>query len=78
MSNMAENLIMSEIEPEIRNNWIPQFESNPNPNKDKLVLFLFLFQSYAFIGLSQFFMENGGRCLCFRSNHQIIDADMVG
>lgn len=33
---MAENLIMSEIEPEIRNNWIPQFESNPNPNKDKL------------------------------------------
>ncbi|HJJ54933.1 MAG TPA: class I tRNA ligase family protein, partial [Methanocorpusculum sp.] len=33
---MAENLIMSEIEPEIRKTWIPQFESNLNPNKDKL------------------------------------------
>ncbi|MBQ1179500.1 MAG: leucine--tRNA ligase [Methanocorpusculum sp.] len=33
---MTENLVMSEIEPAIRENWIPQFESNPNPEKDKL------------------------------------------
>ena len=33
---MTENLIMNEIEPEIRKTWIPQFESNPNPTKDKL------------------------------------------
>ena len=33
---MTDNLVMSEIEPAIRENWIPQFESNPNPAKDKL------------------------------------------
>ncbi|HJJ27764.1 MAG TPA: leucine--tRNA ligase [Methanocorpusculum sp.] len=33
---MAKNLVMSEIEPAIREEWTPAFESNPNPEKDKL------------------------------------------
>jgi Leucyl-tRNA synthetase len=33
---MAKNLVMSEIEPAIREEWQPAFESNPNPEKDKL------------------------------------------
>ncbi|HJJ42454.1 MAG TPA: leucine--tRNA ligase [Methanocorpusculum sp.] len=35
---MAKNLVMSEIEPEIRKEWIPAFESDPNFAKEKFYI----------------------------------------
>ncbi|HJJ47056.1 MAG TPA: leucine--tRNA ligase, partial [Methanocorpusculum sp.] len=35
---MTAKLVMSDIESEIRKNWILQFESNPNPDKEKMYI----------------------------------------
>ena len=36
--NLAKEFVMSEIEQEIRNTWIPAFESNPAEDKEKFYI----------------------------------------